>query len=168
MNQRALRHLAGPAAAAATHHCVHSLPARGPVDAALPRLQEPAARCPHPLLQWQLLATFAPPACAAHEPVVCCFVAVCRSLPPDAHTLCFNGSCWPLPHPRLRCSSLCGCGCVAACRSLPPDAHTRCSDGSCWLSITQVLPRPANKLYGAFPTRPALIKALLTSCHLPR
>ncbi|KAF6259348.1 hypothetical protein COO60DRAFT_1016014 [Scenedesmus sp. NREL 46B-D3] len=53
-------------------------------------------------------------------------------------------------------------------RSLPHDAHTRCSDGSCWLSITQVLPRPANKLYGAFPTRQALIKALLTSCHLPR
>eukprot|EP00882_Tetradesmus_deserticola_P023259 GHRQ01025307.1.p1 GENE.GHRQ01025307.1~~GHRQ01025307.1.p1 ORF type:complete len:185 (+),score=68.33 GHRQ01025307.1:400-954(+) len=53
-------------------------------------------------------------------------------------------------------------------RSLPEDAHTRCSDGSCWLSITQVLPRPANKLYGAFYTRQALIKALLTSCHLPR
>eukprot|EP00775_Hariotina_reticulata_P005459 gene5459-5693_t len=53
-------------------------------------------------------------------------------------------------------------------KDLPEDAAVRCSDGRCWLSVTQVLPRPANKLYGAFTSRQHLIKALLASCHLPR
>jgi len=60
-----------------------------------------------------------------------------------------------------------GVGCVV-CRSMPEDAAERCSDGTCWVSVTQVFPRPANKLYGGFSSRQQLIKALLASCHLPR
>jgi hypothetical protein len=51
---------------------------------------------------------------------------------------------------------------------MPADAAERCSDGTCWISVTQVFPRPANKLYGAFISRQQLVKALLASCHLPR
>lgn len=51
---------------------------------------------------------------------------------------------------------------------MPADAAERCSDGSCWISVTQVFPRAANKLYGAFSSRQQLVKALLASCHLPR
>eukprot|EP00879_Flechtneria_rotunda_P017169 GHRR01017981.1.p1 GENE.GHRR01017981.1~~GHRR01017981.1.p1 ORF type:complete len:180 (+),score=51.69 GHRR01017981.1:264-803(+) len=53
-------------------------------------------------------------------------------------------------------------------KHLPPTAHVHCSDGTCWVSVTQVMPRPCNKLYGAFSSRRLLIKALLASCHLPR
>lgn len=65
------------------------------------------------------------------------------------------------------CLRMCLCA-ACACRSMPEDAAARCSDGSCWISVTQVFPRPANKLYGAFDSRAQLIKALLASCHLPR
>lgn len=57
---------------------------------------------------------------------------------------------------------------VSCCSTMPADAAERCSDGSCWISVTQVFPRPANKLYGAFSSRQQLVKALLASCHLPR
>eukprot|EP00878_Enallax_costatus_P045848 GHUV01055354.1.p1 GENE.GHUV01055354.1~~GHUV01055354.1.p1 ORF type:complete len:493 (+),score=165.50 GHUV01055354.1:717-2195(+) len=53
-------------------------------------------------------------------------------------------------------------------KCLPEDAALRCSDGTCWISITQVIPRPCNKLYGGFSDKQALIRALLASCHLPR
>jgi hypothetical protein len=51
---------------------------------------------------------------------------------------------------------------------MPEDAAARFSDGTAWISLTQILPRPANKLYAAFDSRAALIKALLISTHLPR
>lgn len=53
-------------------------------------------------------------------------------------------------------------------KTMPADAAERCSDSTCWISVTQVFPRPANKLYGAFSSRQQLVKALLASCHLPR
>ncbi|GFH24269.1 predicted protein [Haematococcus lacustris] len=52
-------------------------------------------------------------------------------------------------------------------RHLPDNAHQLCS-GGLFVGISELLPYPRHVQVSQFPSRAALIDALLTSCHLPR